>query len=251
MNRSYNSDSPNTLSNNPLPFYYQVATLLRNNIIDGTWPPGTKLPTEHELTKENGVSRPTIRNAKALLEKEGFIYSIKGSGCYVNGQSNWSSQLLTVENINDILHHGAKMSFKIKEFGMIANTDNIKQQLNNTQDRFVFQIRGIRWYKGQPLSSVVYYLPFRFGSRIPMESLDDNPFIPQFEKLAGIQIVEGIQNISLCKAGAKAAGHLGLKPNDMVLMVRCVYFDKDYQPVEYIETKYRDKLPYSIRVKRN
>ena len=71
------------LTQGPLALYYQVATRLRNEIIMGTWPPGSQLPTENEIVKEYGVSRQTVRKAKEMLTGEGFIRSIKGSGCYV------------------------------------------------------------------------------------------------------------------------------------------------------------------------
>ena len=79
---------------------------------------------------------------------------------------------------------------------MVANIREIKTNLKNPNDKFVFQIKGVRWIQNQPLSSVIYYLPYRFGSQIPLDRLDGNPFIPQFEKLAGIQVVEGTSNIS-------------------------------------------------------
>lgn len=239
------------LTDGPLPLYYQIANLIRNEILGGNWPSDSLLPTEEKLVKKYGVSRPTIRNAKAVLADEGFIHSIKGAGCYVNNRETWKTQPPTVENLNDIFHFGSKMSFKIHEFGMVSNTDEIRSRLKNLQDRFVFQIRGVRWYQDQPISYVVYYLPFRFGSRIPLESLDENPFIPQIEKLAGIQVVQGVQNISLGQADNTAAKHLHIGEGHAVLVVRTVYVDEENQPIEYVETQYRSELPYSIRVRRN
>jgi GntR family transcriptional regulator len=235
----------------PLPFYYQVAQLIRNNISDGTWPSGSRLPSENELTQKYQVSRPTIRTAKSILTNEGFIHSLRGSGCYVNSKDAWKTQIPTVDNLNDIFYFGSKMSFKIHEFGMVANSEEIKSNLKNPKDSFVFQIKGVRWFQNRPLSSVIYYLPYRFGSRIPLERLDENPFIPQFEKLAGIQVVEGISNISLGRADSEAAEHLHVKKGAAVMVVKTVYVDSEGHPIEYIINQYWDKLPYSIRVKRS
>lgn len=44
---------------------------------------GDRLPTQHELRKLLGASRPTIAKALALLEAEGLIESRQGSGIYV------------------------------------------------------------------------------------------------------------------------------------------------------------------------
>jgi DNA-binding GntR family transcriptional regulator len=142
------------------------------------------------------------------------------------------------------------MSFKIHECGIISSTEEINQKLKTPRDRFVFQIKGVRWYQGRPISCATYYLPYRFGSQIPLESLDKNPFIPQLEKLAGIKVVEGIQNISLGRADNEVAHHLGLQAGNAVITVKTAYFDENQQPVEYLITNYREELPYSIRVRR-
>jgi GntR family transcriptional regulator len=242
---------PEKLIQGPLPLYYQVATLVRNEILSGFWPAEGQLPTEEHLVRRYGVSRPTIRKAKRLLAEEGFIRDVKGSGCYVNSQDKWNTTPPTVDNLNDIFHYGSKMAFTIREFGMVSNTREVESKLQNPSDHFVFQIKGVRQYLDEPVSSVTYYLPYRFGSRIPLESLDQNPFIPQIEKLAGIQVTEGIQTISLSRADEAAAQHLKIETNSPVLLVESVYFDTENQPVEYVRSQYTDKLPYAIRVRRN
>ena len=239
------------VTENPLPLYFQITSLMRDEILGGTWPSGSQLPTELNLSRRYGVSRPTIRKAKKLLTQEGFINNIKGSGCYVNDQQAWKVSPPTVENLNDIFHFGTTMPFIIKEFGMVSNTQDIKSNLKNPDDRFVFQIKGIRYHQNQPLAYVTYHLPFRLGSRIPMETLDENPFIPQFERLAGIEVVEGIQSISIGRADRAVSNYLDLKRGDPLLLIESVYFDDAHRPVEYVRSLCRDKLPYSIRVRRN
>jgi GntR family transcriptional regulator len=251
MSAAKHENASHKLTQGPVALYYQLATRLRNEIIMGTWPPGSQFPTEDEIVEEYGVSRQTVRKAKEMLTGEGFIHSIKGSGCYVRRTDRWKTMSPTVDNLNDIFHYGTRMSFRIHQFGMVSNSGEIQKKLNNREDRFVFQIRGVRHFQGQPISYVIYYLPYRFGSRIPLESLDDNPFIPQFEKLAGIQVTEGIQTICLGRADRTAAENLGLKKGAPVLLVEAVYFDTAQNPIEYIMSRYRNELPYAIRIKRS
>jgi len=243
--------SSEQLTDGPVPLYYQIAGKIRSNIVAGDFPPGSQLPTEIKLAQRYGVSRPTIRNAKDLLAKEGLVSSVKGSGCFVNNQAAWKNQPPTVNNLNDVFHYGSKMSFKIHSCGIVSSSEEINRKLNTPDDRFVFQIKGVRWYRGLPISCANYYLPYRFGSRIPLEKLDENPFIPQLEKMAGIKVIEGVQNISLGRADDQVARHLGLQTGDAVITVKSIYFDENQQPVEYLITNYREALPYSIRVKRD
>lgn len=61
----------------------QTLELLRDSIITGALPPGTRL-LEVELSQELGVSRGTLREALRMLENEGLVESFPGRGSYVS-----------------------------------------------------------------------------------------------------------------------------------------------------------------------
>jgi DNA-binding transcriptional MocR family regulator len=65
------------------PAYVGLADGLRLLVSDGRLPPGTRLPSERELTTELGVSRTTVSRAYALLRDRGFLTSRRGSGSMV------------------------------------------------------------------------------------------------------------------------------------------------------------------------
>jgi len=239
-----------TRSTLPLPLYYQIGTSIRERIIGGEWSAGQKLPTESALCREYGASRQTIRKAKEYLIREGFLRSVQGSGCFVTRVDLWTSLPPSVENLKEFFTFALKTSFKIHTYGMVANTPLIGARLRNEQDNFVFQIKGVRYKNDAPLSYVVYHLPREFAVKIPLEDLDENAFIPQFERLAGIRVMEGVQSIALGRADGEAAGHLNLKPEAPVLVVESIYLDENGEPIEFVRTQYSDALPYSIRVRR-
>jgi DNA-binding GntR family transcriptional regulator len=49
-----------------------VLDAMRQRILDGTWPPGTRLVEEH-IAQELGVSRNPVREAVRVLEAEGLV----------------------------------------------------------------------------------------------------------------------------------------------------------------------------------
>jgi DNA-binding GntR family transcriptional regulator len=59
-----------------------VAARLRESIVDGTLPPGTRL-VEMEVASQLGVSRGPLREALRILETEGLIISEPGHGSHV------------------------------------------------------------------------------------------------------------------------------------------------------------------------
>lgn len=65
----------------------QVLTVLRANIADGSWPVGSRIPTEPQLVDELGASRNTIREAVGALVQVGMLERRQGSGTYVVSDS--------------------------------------------------------------------------------------------------------------------------------------------------------------------
>src|SRR5262249_18254501 len=55
--------------------YLQVARTLRKEIVDGVYPVGSQLPTEHELCERFAVSRYTIREALRRLREDNLVSS--------------------------------------------------------------------------------------------------------------------------------------------------------------------------------
>jgi DNA-binding LacI/PurR family transcriptional regulator len=65
--------------------FRQLADELRRGIAEVRWPEG-RLPTEQQLSKEQGVSLNTVRRAVDLLVNEGLVYRRQGSGTYVQAE---------------------------------------------------------------------------------------------------------------------------------------------------------------------
>lgn len=63
--------------------YDSVKNYILKRIRDGTYQPGAKIPTEDEIMRILGFSRSPVRHAISLLEQEGFVYKIHGSGSFV------------------------------------------------------------------------------------------------------------------------------------------------------------------------
>lgn len=59
---------------------------IQRSIKSGAYAVDERLPTEHALAAEFGVSRPIIRDALQRLRDQGFIYSRRGAGSFVREQ---------------------------------------------------------------------------------------------------------------------------------------------------------------------
>jgi GntR family transcriptional regulator len=70
----------------PIPYYYQLEVLLRQQIAQGRWKLGQRLPSEKELCEHYGVSRTTVRQAVGNLVANGLLYHAKGKGTFVGNR---------------------------------------------------------------------------------------------------------------------------------------------------------------------
>ncbi len=64
------------------PIYWRIAQDLRDKIESGEVPPGSQLPTEHELRERYGASRNTIRDAVKWLTGRGLVETKHGQGTF-------------------------------------------------------------------------------------------------------------------------------------------------------------------------
>jgi GntR family transcriptional regulator, arabinose operon transcriptional repressor len=71
----------------PKALHTQLIAQLRQQILDGSLPPGSRLPTENELALDLRVSRGTVRQALSALESEGLLDRTQRRGTFVRHSS--------------------------------------------------------------------------------------------------------------------------------------------------------------------
>jgi GntR family transcriptional repressor for pyruvate dehydrogenase complex len=77
------------------PAYETIATKITELITSASLKPGDRLPTEHELSEQLGVSRTVVREAVKVLVATGLVYTRRGSGLYVaNKASSFATTML-------------------------------------------------------------------------------------------------------------------------------------------------------------
>lgn len=64
--------------------YRQLYRSLRNAILTGVWGEGEIIPSENEMRDRFAIARTTVRNAMALLVREGLVRQERGKGTMVS-----------------------------------------------------------------------------------------------------------------------------------------------------------------------
>lgn len=67
----------------PIPVWAQTKNRLLYLIMSGHYKEGEKLPTVRDLAVELGINYNTANKAYQDLERDGYVYTVRGKGCFV------------------------------------------------------------------------------------------------------------------------------------------------------------------------
>ena len=98
------------------PIYNQIYSQIKAQIISGEVRENEMLPSIRGLAKDLRISFLTTKHAYDELEKEGFIYTLQGKGCYVAPKN---AELIREENLKKIEEHIEQ----IKQLAIYGNID--------------------------------------------------------------------------------------------------------------------------------
>lgn len=83
------------------PIYEQIMNQIKESILSGSLSPDSPLPSIRALAKELKISVITTKRAYDELEKEGFIYTVAGKGCFVAPLEKSAAQAKITEKIEE------------------------------------------------------------------------------------------------------------------------------------------------------
>ena len=115
----------------PIPLYYQLKTILLEDIKNGKYPVGSMIPTEMEFCSIYEISRTTVRQAILELVREGLLVRIKSKGTFVARQKYNQDFIRKLESYNEqIKRIGGKPGTDVIVFEMEQADDMCADKLN-------------------------------------------------------------------------------------------------------------------------
>lgn len=121
-----------------------MADALREDILCGKYAPGQKLPSENELSSEHGISRQTVRQATGVLELEGLVVRIRGSGTYISADKHKKAQ--PTKNIGIISTYNDSYIFPaiISSIEAVLAENGFTMQLSMTHNQVENEARALK-----------------------------------------------------------------------------------------------------------
>ena len=84
------------------PIYEQIYRQIKNSILNGRLQEGDMLPSIRALAKDLRISVITTKRAYDELEKNGYIHTVAGKGCFV---AEKNTELIREENLRQLEEH--------------------------------------------------------------------------------------------------------------------------------------------------
>ena len=115
----------------------QVIGQLRQSVVSGEWPVGTRIPNEPTLSEALGVGRNTVREAVRALAHGGILEVRQGDGTYVRATSEVSGALrrLCGSELRDVLQVRRCLEVEGARLAAASRTDEDVARLRQLLER--------------------------------------------------------------------------------------------------------------------
>ena len=97
-------------SASPTPLYEQIEQQIKNMILSGELTQGAAMPSIRLLAKELRISVITTKRAYEELEREGFLTTVPGKGCFVAPQNPELVREDTLRRAEEHLSHAVDVA---------------------------------------------------------------------------------------------------------------------------------------------
>lgn len=94
------------MTRSPGTHHQKILDDVRSNILNGTWPPGHRIPFENDMASAYGVSRMTVNKALTQLTREGFLQRRRKVGTFVSSPRVQSAVMEIVDLKTEVASAG-------------------------------------------------------------------------------------------------------------------------------------------------
>jgi GntR family transcriptional regulator len=219
------------ISAKSLPVYLQIAELLARQIKAGYWHSGERLPTEAELAQRLSIAVGTLRKSLALLEEQGVLERIQGSGTYVR-QTKGSAQIYELFRL-ELTDGPGLPTAQILDLSLQGLPPQWPALVAPGGD--CWRVRRLRFLSGQPVALEEIWFPATVCPDLQLEELGDSMYLFYQQRL-GIWIARVEDQISAAPAPVWAALPVRLTPGDCSGYIERVSWTPNNELAEFSKT---------------
>lgn len=233
---------------NPFPKYLQVRDILRRRL-GRELAPGDKLPTEHKLVEEFGVSRETIREALHGLEDDGLIRRRRGAGTIVAKLPD----LVLDERLTGLVDDFTELKFnteaKVLSKAVERPPPEVIAALHVSADEPMYRIRRLRLLDGAPLVHHDGYLPVEIGVAVGRSDMRRTTVLREISKTLRKTVHERCQQIEATVADTEMAELLQVPVGAPLLVITRIFAVNSDDSGIFFKSHFRsDRYYYTVQL---
>ena len=237
--------------NTAQPLHGQIRDWLRGKILDGSYPPDSKLPSEQALMAQFSVSRITVRHALGVLAQEGQVFKVAGKGCFV-AKPKPAQALARLEGFAEAMRSQGYQAYnRVVSVQTLAANPAVAHALALAEGDAVVEIRRVRYLDQQPVSVEVTYVHPPLGERLAGADLAGRDIFDILENDYQIALGYAQLSIDAVSADSGLAAQLDVAVGAPLIHLERMTYRKDGQPLELGDIHYRgDRFRYRLRIDR-
>ena len=234
----------------PMPYYAQLAGILRDAITDGLLTPGSALPSEAQLGAAYALSRTAVRQALGDLAAEGLVRKEKGRGTFVRGPRRADLVVHEMRGFHDELtDRGHTVETEVLALLIEPSTADEATLLDVATGADVVRVERLRYADGAPICIAQTVL---LASRFPGLVDRDLRGVSLYAVLKDdydVVVRGGHRMVEAVAADRGHARHLGVRTGSPLLKLSSLNNDQDGNPFELFTAYYRaDRTTFQITV---
>ncbi len=216
--------------------YQTIIQSLLRRIHAGDYEVGDKIPSEHELVAQLGVSRMTVNRALTELASMGYIHRLRGLGSFVADKRPQSS-LLDVQNIAaDIAARGHVHSMSVISLEECRGSDEVTAALHLKNNSRLFHSVIVHCEDDLPVQLEERFVRPEFAPDYLFQDFAEYTPYDYLMSMGQVEVVE--HGLHAEKAGVRERDFLQLAMHDPCLVLtrrtwsdgRIVTFGRFYFP---------------------
>lgn len=243
---------PTLERSNPLPLYYQLKEVLRQQIQAGHLAPHSSIPSEPELVASYHVSRATVRQALTELVNEGLLYRQHGRGTFVC-EPRVQQTLTELTSLSTELRRRGKRPGGLLLLSELARgSETMRQQLRLADEEQVVRLERLRSADGQLIAYEVDYLPYPRALSIYTRAKEvAEGSLYQLMASEGLTPAIAEQSIKADKTTARESDLLSVPAGEAAMCLLSTVFDQTGLPIALCDTIFpigRFEIQLTLRV---
>ena len=235
----------------PTPLYYQLKSLLENQIRVGELKEGERIPSEADLCRRYKVSRITVRQALMELEKSGLIYRERGKGTFVSEGGGRKRPVLW-GSIEGLMAAGVGTRIKVLSYERASLPKEFSKALKLEKSERVYRLELVRLISSGPQAYSLIFFPPALGSMISRDEITETTEIISFvEDKLDTKAQTAHQSMDVVLADEVIALNLQVAPQMPLLIVNREYYSRTGALLFLAKSYYRtDRFKYEIELSR-